>query len=143
MKMKKSLTIIAIAVIVAAITYYLYISNTLQSVIGGRAAQGTTELNGTAAKEVSATATYETPGGSDTVRFTLGLDTQGTVVSVKSSDALKNDEVSTQLAKFSENLLLVIKGKKLSELKAVDKVGTSSLTTAAFNTALSQLQAQL
>jgi len=143
MKMKKTLTIIAIAIIVAAIAYYLYVSNTLQSVIGGRAAQESSEPSVSTAKEVSVIATFEVPDGSDTVRFTLRLDTRGGVTSVIASDALKNDEVSTQLAKFSENLLLVIKGKKLSELKAVDKVGTSSLTTAAFNTALPQLQAQL
>ena len=142
MKAKKSIIIVAMAVFVVAAVYYRFFVKAVQTNTGVEQTP-TTGSNPAASREVSALATYKNPKGGDTVRFTLELDGQGAVVSVKTTNALKNDEVTENLAKFSQGLLLVIKGKKLRELKAVDRVGTSSLTTAAFNSALDELKAQL
>jgi len=94
-------------------------------------------------REVSLVTSWEVPNGVDHARFTLGLDSDGAVVAVKSEDSLKRADVDAHLEEFSQGLLLVIGGKKLSELGPVDRIGTSSLTTAAFNAALPDLQAQL
>jgi len=138
MRTKKGIAIlIAILAVVGGVVYYRYFFKTSSTSAGESAVQANKELT------VSAVATYKVPKGEDKVRFTLTLDGQGAVVDVKTTDALKNDAVSENLAKFSANLLLAIKGKKLIDLQAVDKVGTSSLTTAAFNGALAELKAQL
>lgn len=94
-------------------------------------------------REVNTVVSFEVPDGSDTVRFTLGLDVEGKVLSVKTTDVLNGDIADEYMVEFSNGLLLVIQGKKLSELNNIDRVGTSSLTTTAFNSALPDLQAQL
>ena len=141
LKNKRNLIIAAIAVAAVALLSYRYVPALVQA--RSDAAQTATDTSPVVAREVSTIATYEAPGGTDKVRFTIGLDTGGRGVSVKSADALKGDAVSENLANFSEGLLLVISGKKLSELTAVDRVGKSSLTTAAFNSILPDLKKQL
>ncbi|MDO8576397.1 MAG: hypothetical protein Q7R90_03715 [bacterium] len=141
LKNKRNLIIAAIAVAAVALLSYRYVPALLQA--RNDSAQTASGTNPAATREVSTVATYQAPSGTDKVRFTIGLDAGGRVVSVKSTDALKGDEVSDNLAKFSTGLLLVIRGKKLSELTAVDRIGKSSLTTAAFNASLPALKAQL
>lgn len=141
LKNPRSLIIAAIAVAAVALLSYRYVPALVQA--RSDAAQTATDTNPAATREVSTVATYQSPGGTDKVRFTIGLDAGGRVISVKSTDALKGDEVSDNLAKFSTGLLLVIRGKKLSEVTAVDRIGKSSLTTAAFNASLPALKAQL
>src|SRR3990167_4861735 len=141
LKNKRNLIIAAVAVAAVALLSYRYVPAFLQA--RSDAVQTATGTRPAATREVSNDATYDAPSGTDKVRFTIGLDTGGRVISVKASDALKGDEVSENLAKFSTGLLLVIKGKKLSELNAVDKIGKSSLTTDAFNASLPALKAQL
>lgn len=96
-----------------------------------------------AAREVSAVETYATPKGTDKVRFTITLDSSGAIEAVKTTDTLKGDVATDKLQVFSKELLLVIRGKKLSELTEVDRIGKSSLTTTAFNAALPDLKKQL
>ena len=141
LKNKRNLIIAAIAVAAVALLSYRYVPALVQA--RNDAARAVNDTNPAATREVSTVATYEAPGGTDKVRFTIGLDAGGRVVSVKSTDALKGDEVSENLAKFSDGLLLVIRGKKLSELTDVDRIGKSSLTTTAFNASLADLQEQL
>ncbi len=140
LKNRRNLIIAVLAATAAALLSYKYVPVLLQA--PNDAAQGVADTNLAATREVSTIATYESPGGTDKVRFSIGLDAGGRVVSVRASDALKGDAVSENLAKFSTGLLLVIKGKKLSELSAVDRIGKSSLTTAAFNASLPALKAQ-
>ena len=94
-------------------------------------------------REVSAVVSFDVPNGVDTVRFTLGLDSNEAVVSVKTTDVLAGDTADELMIEFSEGLLLAIRGKRLGELGPVDRVGTSSLTTTAFNKVIPVLQAQL
>lgn len=143
LKKKRNLIVPAavVAVGVVALLSYRYLPALVQA--RSDAAQTATDTNLAATREVSTIATYQSPGGTDKVRFTIGLDAGGRVVAVKSTDALKGDEVSENLTKFSTGLLLVIRGKKLSELTAVDRIGKSSLTTTAFNASLPNMQKQL
>ena len=141
LKNHRNLIIAAIAVAAVVLLSYRYVPALLQARDSSAGTVNDTDL--AAVREVSSVATYEAPGGTDKVRFTIGLDTGGRVVSVTSTDALKGDTVSENLAKFSDGLLLVIRGKKLSELTAVDRIGKSSLTTTAFNSVLPDLKKQL
>jgi len=138
---RRNLIIAAVAIVAVALLSYRFLPAIVQT--RNDSAQAVTDTNPAATREVSTVATYESPDGMDKVRFTIGLDAGGRVVSVKSTDALKADSVSDSLVKFSTGLLLVIRGKKLSELTAVDRIGKSSLTTAAFNASLPALKAQL
>lgn len=142
-KNRRNLIIGVIIVGVAAILSYRFAPSILEVIGGNSATPAANEPNLAVTREVSAVATYESPGGTDKVRFTISLDASGVVEAVKSTDVLKGDTVSENLAKFSQNLILVIRGKKLSELTSIDRVGTSSLTTAAFNAVLPDLQKQL
>lgn len=145
MKFLKTHRIVVIGVLIAgivAIFSYRFVPSIVRSV-GDDSQAGATSDSAVVRREVSAIATYEVPGGTDKVRFTLGLDSGGNIVAVRSTDVLKGDAVSDNLRKFSEGLLLVIRGKKLSDLKSIDRVGKSSLTTTAFNAVLPDLQKQL
>lgn len=94
-------------------------------------------------KELSAVVTYEVPGDKqDTLRFVVTLDSAGLIEQIQTLDA-KTNEVPEKKKEFNSEVNVILKGQKLSELKAIDKVGKSTLTTAAFNEALGKLQAQL
>lgn len=111
--------------------------------IAPEAPRAQNEPNLPAAREISSIQSYTTPGGTDRLRFTLTVDASGVITDVKTTDMLDPNAANANLEKFSGGLTIVIKGKKLSELTSVDKIGTSSLTTAAFNKALPELQKQL
>lgn len=128
---KRNLVIGVLVVVVVALSYRYVLKP-----------QATKETE-SAFIEVSAVISYQVPNGTDKVRFTLGLDDDKRIVSVKTTDVLAGDVSDEKQNEFSSNLLLVIQGKKLSELEAVDRVGTSSLTTDAFNSALPDLKAQI
>lgn len=95
------------------------------------------------AKSVTVKTSYKNPSGEDAVGFTLSVDAMGTIVDAK-TDILATNEISKkrQVA-FAEGLPAAVKGKKLSELSSIDKVGGSSLTTKSFNDALATLKSQL
>lgn len=93
-------------------------------------------------RELSSTVSYDVPGGSHTVRFTVGVDEDGVIDRVSGTDTT-DPEHQANVDKFATALTTMIKGKKLSELDAVDMVGSSSLTTAAFNEALADIRAQI
>ena len=96
-----------------------------------------------AAKDVTIKTTYTSPAGKDDVGFTLSVDALGTIVGAK-TDVLTTHPISMKRQQaFADGLLPVVKGKKLSELASIDKVGGSSLTTKAFNDSLDELKAQL
>lgn len=143
LKSRRNLIIGALVLGVAVILSYRFGPTILQSIGCGSACQAENDPTLLAAREVSAVRAYETPKGTDKVRFTLSLDSTGAVTAVQTTDVLEGDTVSENLREFSDGLLLVLRGKKLSELKAVDRVGKSSLTTAAFNAALPDLKKQL
>ncbi len=93
-------------------------------------------------RELSSTVSYDVPGGSHTVRFTVGIDEDGVIGNVSGVDTT-DPEHQANVNKFAVALTTMIKGKKLDELKEVDMVGSSSLTTAAFNEALTDIRSQI
>lgn len=93
-------------------------------------------------RELSSTVSYDVPGGSHTVRFTVGVDEDDVIGRVSGTDTT-DPEHQANVDKFATTLTTMIKGKKLSELDTVDMVGKSSLTTAAFNEALAAIRTQI
>ncbi len=92
-------------------------------------------------REIAANASFTAPSGDHIDRFSLFLDANGEVRGVKVTDTLEPGSAHEKhLAEFSEGLLIKIKGMKLSEIEPVDRIGSSSLTTTAFNNALAELK---
>ena len=139
---KRNIIIVALVVLVGFLVGYKYFPKTFQF-YKNESSDLAGEIDLVMARQISADATYTVPGGEDKVKFVLSLNSQGRVVGVKTDDILNPDKVNPNLEKFSQELLVTIKGKKLSELSNIDKVGTSSLTTAAFNEALERLKSQI
>lgn len=93
-------------------------------------------------RELQDTVTYEVPGGTHTIKFSIFVDDAGNIQNFTALDTTDPDH-QQQVNEFYMTLGPKIKGKKLSELEAIDKVGTSSLTTGAFNIALANIKTQL
>lgn len=90
----------------------------------------------------SATVDYDVPGGSHRVEFTIAVDEAGLIQKVTAFDVTDPDHQGN-VDKFADAVTVILAGKKLDELEAIDKVGTSSLTTWAFNDSLAKIQEQL
>jgi len=92
---------------------------------------------------VSVNTTYQTPGGQEDVTFTITVDADGVITGADTEIMGKTPTTITRQTAFAEALPTAIIGMKLSELNNIDRVGGSSLTTGAFNKALTELQAQI
>lgn len=91
-------------------------------------------------KEVAVRTSYKNPGGADEVGFVLMVDKGGVIVDGR-TEVLATNQISIARQKaFADGFATAVKGKKLAELTAIDKVGGSSLTTASFNSVLSELK---
>lgn len=149
-KTKKSTWLIALVVLVGVFAYYQFAKDFFQSDKRemGSSADTTPPVKkveelAVGMREVSGTVSYETPnGGTDNLRFVVTVDKDGIIQSVQTLDAETN-EVPEKKKEFNAEVNVILKGKKLSELTAIDKVGKSSLTTKAFNDSLDQLKAAL
>jgi hypothetical protein len=142
MKSKKNIIIVLAIVIIAGLLLYYQQEVRAYLFKDEETAPEAGELNEALLRELSTVVTYAVPGGEDVVRFSVFVDDEDSIADVEAVDT-QDPSHNANLNKFSKELIKVIKGKKLSELGPVDKVGTSSLTTAAFNEALPQLKAQL
>lgn len=91
-------------------------------------------------KKSSVRTSYKNPGGTDEVAFSLVVDETGTIITASTEVLAKNPTSIQRQEAFAEGLPQAIQGKKISDLTAIDKVGGSSLTTAAFNTSLAELK---
>lgn len=136
---RKVILTIAIIVILAGAAYYYRDS------LFGDFSRQSGGVDRSTLQKVSATVTYEVPGGEDTERFDLFLNESGAVVDLEATnvETPPDTEAQAHVTEFGNTLLAEIKGKKLSELEKLDKVGTSSLSTAGFNSILDELKAQL
>jgi hypothetical protein len=143
MKTIRNSILVVLVLGVVAVFSYQYLPASFKSALGVVSGGGENGTGTPVGREVSAATSYKIPnGGTDYVRFTLGLDATGAITSVSLVDSLKGGS-SEQMITFTDNLIVMIKGKKLSELTAIDRVGKSSLTTAAFNAVLPELKKQL
>lgn len=150
-KTKKSHVIIALLVLVVFFVYVRFVKEIFQPLKNESVVAPTTntpvpktaaEQNAQALREVSAEVSYDTSGDyQDHLRFVVTLDKAGVIQKVMTLDA-ETGEVPEKKKEFNDQVNVILKGKKLSELKAIDKVGKSSLTTTAFNDALKELQSK-
>ncbi len=137
--------IIAIAVVLVP-TAFVYCRYTLKLLPAARTEEtpiAVTKVAVDKPREVSAEVGYPVPNdGYDNVRFTLVLDAEGVITDVREV-AVETNEADEHQIEFAQGLAAVIKGKKLSELTAVDRIGKSSMTTDAFNSVIDKLKSQL
>ncbi len=129
---KFSLLLIGAVVIGSIFVYYRYAKLALQSTEESMVVP--------AANTRSAVITYDAyEGKMDTLRFVVTLDSTGAIETIQTLDAATG-EVPEKKKEFNQLVNVQLKGKKLSELKSIDKVGESSKTTEAFNRAIPELQ---
>lgn len=95
------------------------------------------------AREIAVNTSYTTPAGQDPVSFTVFVDSNGVIVDAQSGILATNEISKKRQTAFAEGFAMAVKGKRLSELTAIDKVGGSSLTTKSFNDSLPRLKAGL
>ncbi|MBP9697734.1 MAG: hypothetical protein KBD65_00885 [Candidatus Moranbacteria bacterium] len=143
MKIRKSYVLIGLVVFITPFAYYRSAKEVLlwtkqEDVLSKERFEENRVIG---LKEVSAEVTYDTPSDyPDSLRFVVALDAEGAIQDIRTLD-VETGEISEKKKEFNDQINIVLKGKKLSELSAIDKVGKSSLTTAAFNEALPKLQA--
>ena len=140
-KVPKGLIVIAVIVVVTVAVYLQQVAKVLQGwrpemvPATGVAMQKPKEVSTVVAYQVNEEVSHE-------ARFTLGLDTNGVITSVALVEN-PTGVASDKQKEFAGKLEVVIRGKKLSELSAVDRIGTSSYTTNAFNSVIDKLKVQL
>lgn len=138
-KIPKGLIIVSVIIVVTVAVYLREVAKVLQ----GWRPEVASEAAMQKPKEVSAVVTYEVPGEKfDTLRFVVKLDDAGAIDEIRTLDAETN-EIPEKKKEFNDEVNVILKGKKLSELAKIDKVGKSTLTTDAFNEALDKLKAEL
>lgn len=137
--MKKRDAIISVAVVIITVGLIAY--RQFMPVKAVREEAPITKEEATT-REISTVITYDVPGKQDTVKLSIFVDGSNVIQDFAIVD-LNDPKHTEKLKDFSANLLIAIKGKKLDELENVDRVGTSSLTTDAFNAGLEALKAQV
>lgn len=151
MQIKKSVVLVAVVLVVTAFVYYRYASNLFQK--GTPAPMPAKEENATAKgtpeepltpmpadwKVLTAETSFDVPNGVDYVKFSVTVDKDGLVQGV-GMEGVKSTETNEHMYEWASGATMALKGKKLSEVKPLDRVGSSSLTTTAFNAVLPQLQ---
>ena len=96
-----------------------------------------------AAKQISSSETYRDPSGEERVTFMLTVDSTGTITEAASTVLAENPIAVRRQTAFQSGFAAAVVGKKLSSLSNIDVVSGSSLTTGAFNKALTSLKAQM
>ena len=142
-KIPKGVVAIAVVIVLTVFVYYRYAMKLFPVVRTEAPSVMVQEAVFDKPREVSAEVGYPVPNdGYDNVRFTLVLDAEGAVTDVREV-AVETNTADEHQVDFAQGLLAVIKGKKLSELEPVDRIGKSSLTTDAFNSVINELQRQI
>ncbi len=138
------ISMIAAVIVGTVFVYYLYAEDMMWLSRGNEVMvkpEGMAKPSATS--ERSATVSYEVPGEKiDHLRFVVTLDAEGMIQKIATLDAETN-EIPAKKVEFNDQVNVLLKGKKLADLSNIDKVGTSSLTTEAFNDALKDLKAGL
>lgn len=88
------------------------------------------------------TSTYDTAEGQESNVFTITI-VDGTIKSLDVGITTQTKASIKYQTDFAKNISSLVVGKKLSELQGIDRVSGASLTTAAFNDAISRLQKEL
>lgn len=88
------------------------------------------------------TVTYPSPGGEETNNFKITLQ-EDTVTAVSVEVLTEIDASIVYQKKFATALPKLLIGKKISQINDLNVISGASLTTTAFNQALSKLKQQL
>ncbi|WP_299166715.1 FMN-binding protein [uncultured Arthrobacter sp.] len=88
----------------------------------------------------SATGSYQTPGGEESIGVTVTLES-GAVADVQTEPMPSNGTTELYQGKFSSGIKEQIVGTPLDEL-SVDKVSGSSLTSGGFSNAIEQIKSE-
>ncbi len=91
-------------------------------------------------RELQETVGFEYPGGTHNMQFTFKLDQAGNISSVHAADIDPNNQ--GKIAEFVTNVNAIVANQPFATLVPLSRVGGSSLTTNAFNEALTKLQAR-
>jgi hypothetical protein len=95
------------------------------------------------AEDATVVASYKSPAGDEKIGFKVVVDGSG-VITDANTEVMAEHAISQKLqTSFAQALPEKIKGKKLSELGPIDKIGGASLTTGAFNDSLDELKSAL
>jgi uncharacterized protein with FMN-binding domain len=89
--------------------------------------------------EYSASGSYVSPNGEETIDVTLSLEA-GTVTAVEVTPNPTNPNTEMFQGQFASGIAAQVVGKSIDELN-VDKVAGSSLTSGGFNDAIEQIKA--
>jgi len=90
----------------------------------------------------NATVNYDTPGGLETNTFKL-IIRDGRIIQFEMGATTKTEASVYFQQGFQNEMKKMIVGRKLADFATVDVVSGASLTTAAFNDAISRLKSQL
>lgn len=151
-KTKKSHIVVALLVLVGFFVYVRFVKEVFQPLKNEEEVVPITSVpvpktaeqkNAEVLRQVSAEVSYDTPGDyQDHLRFVVTVDKDGIIQEVATFDA-ETGEMPEKKKEFNDQVNVILKGKKLSELTTIDKVGKSSMTTDAFNKALPELKEKL
>jgi uncharacterized protein with FMN-binding domain len=101
---------------------------------------GGTEAGGYTDGTFSATGSYQTPGGEESIGVTVTLES-GTVADVRTEPMPSNPTTELYQGKFTSGIKEQITGTPIDELN-VDKVSGSSLTSGGFRDAIEQIKSE-
>lgn len=133
---------IAVAILVIVLAGYIYYRDVgvdMQKRVDETIPRAVQELN---LSGLESTVTYQAPGITHTIRFVVLVDEEGIIHKVEGTE-LGDPKYQPKIKEFSKDLTDTVKGVALAELGPLDKVGSSTLTTDAFNEALENIKAQL
>jgi len=139
-KMNKKVFLLATAILVMMVFVGYTMLTNLQTDESNPEAPSTKET--AIYRELKSVAVYDAPGIVHRVEFSIFVDEDGIIQNVNATE-LDHEGYEEKLGSFSDTVTATIKGKKLVDLEAVDRVGTSSLTTAGFNEALDDIKTKV
>ncbi|MCB9812230.1 hypothetical protein H6778_01075 [Candidatus Nomurabacteria bacterium] len=133
-------TILSFGIILAAVAVIVF-----QLIQGEQAREAALQA---ASEEVAAeyrmlteVVTFEYPGGTHNIEFKIAVDDSGVIQHIAGADI--NPDNQGKIADFVVAVNELLVGETLSEVETLGKVGTASLTTAAFNESIAKMQAKL
>lgn len=139
---RRNLLIILAVILLAGVFYYRSAITNFFSSLRADVMKNEMESTDSTVRELTSTITFTVANVTEIVKFNVFVDTDGVITDVQSIN-VANPADSAHINAFNDALRVVIKGKKLADLTNIDKIGTSSYTTEAFNSALPELKAQL
>lgn len=150
-KVQKIIALVSVAVLVVVGIFVKFFSEKTEVPMEGgekiptntQKEQNTNPIAPENGKLLKTTTSYKNPSGSDEVGFTVVVDGSGIITDVTTDILAENKNSKMFQENFSKALPQAIRGKKLSDLEAIDRVGGASLTTKAFNESLAKLKSDI